>query len=196
MKWWLKCMRNYVNFRGRARRREFWMFALCNTLVCLILLLVFAVSIGVLAYKNVGSGEDATEHLAAYAFVAFGAILLAYVWMLATLLPGLAVRVRRLHDIGLSGKWLLGYYALCMACLHWMSTSTLRFYADGALEGLSEVQSAAALWIVLRPTLLAALLLSAVGSAAMCIGSERGGNRFGTDPKATDAAASGNEITV
>ena len=77
-----------------------------------------------------------------------------------------------------------------------MSTSTLRFYADGALEGLSEVQSAAALWIVLRPTLLAALLLSAVGIAAMCIGSERGGNRFGTDPKATDAAASGNEITV
>lgn len=29
-------MRNYVNFRGRARRREFWMFTLFNTLVYII----------------------------------------------------------------------------------------------------------------------------------------------------------------
>lgn len=54
------------------------------------------------------------------------------------------------------------------------------------MEGLSELQWAAARWIVVRPTLLAIILLSAVGIAAMCIGSQRGRNRYGADPKADD----------
>ena len=52
MKWWLKCMRNYVNFRGRARRREFWMFTLFNTLVYLLLLAVGLVLLGAVIYKS------------------------------------------------------------------------------------------------------------------------------------------------
>lgn len=180
MKWWLKCMRNYVNFRGRARRREFWMFALFNTLVYFILILGSAVLIGALAYKTAGNEGNAT----AYALTIFGAVALFYIWLLATFLPGLAVRVRRLHDIGLSGKWLLGYYALYLVCWQWMSASVLQFSEGGALEGLSGMQTVAVLWIVVRPTVLAMGLLSAVGIAAMCIDSEKGENRYGVDPKA------------
>lgn len=109
MKWWLKCMRNYVNFRGRARRREFWMFTLFNTLVYLLLLAVGLVLLGAVIYKSVAEGGDAAEHATAYTLAVAGSLLLVYGWMLATFLPGLAVRVRRLHDIGLSGKWLVGY---------------------------------------------------------------------------------------
>lgn len=109
MKWWLKCMRNYVNFRGRARRREFWMFTLFNTLVYLLLLAVGLVLLGAVIYKSVAEGGDAAEHATAYTLAVAGLLLLVYGWMLATFLPGLAVRVRRLHDIGLSGKWLVGY---------------------------------------------------------------------------------------
>ena len=105
-------MRNYVNFRGRARRREFWMFTLFNTLVYLLLLAGGLVLLGAVIYKSGAEGGDAAEHATAYTLAVAGLLLLVYGWMLATFLPGLAVRVRRLHDIGLSGKWLLGCYAL------------------------------------------------------------------------------------
>ncbi len=186
MKGWLKCMRNYVNFRGRARRREFWTFTFFNALVYCILLLGCCLSVGVPAFRMDGGAVDAMESLTAYIWVICGFVVLFYLWMLATFLPGLAVRVRRLHDIGLSGKWLLGYYAFYLVCLQWMCTSILQFSEGGVLEGLSELQSAAARWIVVRPTLLAIILLSAVGIAAMCIGSQRGENRYGADPKADD----------
>lgn len=106
------------------------------------------------------------------------------------------MRVRRLHDIGLSGKWLLGYYALYWVCFYWMSTSYMQFAEDGALEGLSGQQSAAAIWIVVRPMLLALALLSAAGIAAMCIGSEKGENRYGADPTAEVPAADAGEAGV
>ena len=131
-------MRNYVNFRGRARRREFWMFTLFNTLVYLLLLAVGLVLLGAVIYKSVAEGGDAAEHATAYTLAVAGLLLLVYGWMLATFLPGLAVRVRRLHDIGLSGKL---------------------------------------------------ALLSAAGIAAMCIGSEKGENRYGADPTAEIPAA-------
>ena len=92
-------MRNYVNFRGRARRREFWMFTLFNTLVYLLLLAVGLVLLGAVIYKSVAEGGDAAEHATAYTLAVAGLLLLVYGWMLATFLPGLAVRVRRLHDI-------------------------------------------------------------------------------------------------
>ena len=189
-------MRNYVNFRGRARRREFWMFTLFNTLVYLLLLAVGLVLLGAVIYKSVAEGGDAAEHATAYTLAVAGLLLLVYGWMLATFLPGLAVRVRRLHDIGLSGKWLLGYYALYWVCFYWMSTSYMQFAEDGALEGLSGQQSAAAIWIVVRPMLLALALLSAAGIAAMCIGSEKGENRYGADPTAEIPAANKKTICI
>ena len=88
------------------------MFTLFNTLVYLLLLAVGLVLLGAVIYKSVAEGGDAAEHATAYTLAVAGLLLLVYGWMLATFLPGLAVRVRRLHDIGLSGKWLLGYYAL------------------------------------------------------------------------------------
>lgn len=183
MKWWLKCMRKYVDFRGRARRREFWMFTLFNTLVGGGLLAVGGAAVGLLV-----GGRSADEvNGTTVALTVCGSLLLVYVWMLATFLPGLAVRVRRLHDIGLSGKWLLGYYAFYLVCLQWLAASILRFAESGAAQGASEWQTAAALWIVVRPTVLALAVLAAVGIAAMCIGSEKGPNRYGAGPEAVDA---------
>lgn len=83
----------------------------------------------------------------------------------------------------------MGNYALYWVCFYWMSTSYMQFAEDGALEGLSGQQSAAAIWIVVRPMLLALALLSAAGIAAMCIGSEKGENRYGADPTAEVPAA-------
>jgi uncharacterized membrane protein YhaH (DUF805 family) len=80
MNWYLAVLKNYAGFSGRARRTEYWMFALINTIIYLALM--------VLDYYLKTS-------------------IPALVYALAVLLPSLAVGVRRLHDIGKSGAWLL-----------------------------------------------------------------------------------------
>ena len=83
MSWYLKVMKNYAVFDGRARRKEYWMFILFN--------MIFAfIAIGLdnilgIANENLG----------------YGAIYILY--SLAVFLPSLAVSVRRLHDVGKSG---------------------------------------------------------------------------------------------
>ncbi len=86
MKWWLTCMKKYVVFSGRARRKEYWMFYLFS-MIFLIVAIVLDELLGTFV-------EDSR----------YGVIssLLA----LALILPNLAVMVRRLHDVGKSG-WLL-----------------------------------------------------------------------------------------
>ncbi|MNW25470.1 Inner membrane protein YhaI [compost metagenome] len=81
MQWYLKVLKNYVGFSGRARRTEYWMFTLFNVIASLILTFL----------GNLIGVET----------------LLSGIYSLAVLLPALAVTVRRLHDIGKSGWWIL-----------------------------------------------------------------------------------------
>lgn len=83
MNWYIKAWKQYVDFKGRARRKEYWMFQLFNTIILLIALLLDN-SIG-LTIEN--------ENI--------GAFYLSYA--VAIVLPSLAVTVRRLHDVGKSG---------------------------------------------------------------------------------------------
>lgn len=87
MYWYMKVLRNYVGFSGRARRREYWMFALVNVLVVIGLMLVDMV---------IGAFDPV-----------LGIGLLSGIYSLAVLIPGIAVSVRRLHDRDMSGWWLL-----------------------------------------------------------------------------------------
>lgn len=80
MNWYLKVLKQYADFNGRARRQEYWMFILFN--------LIFSVVASVLD-TVLGT---------------WGAI--AGLYGLAMLIPSLAVGARRLHDIGKSG-WML-----------------------------------------------------------------------------------------
>ncbi|OOE87021.1 DUF805 domain-containing protein [Salinivibrio sharmensis] len=80
MEWYLKVLRNYATFSGRAHRREYWMFFLINFCISLALNIV----------------AEAT-----------GLVLLSIVYSLAVLLATLAVTSRRLHDTGRSAWWLL-----------------------------------------------------------------------------------------
>jgi uncharacterized membrane protein YhaH (DUF805 family) len=84
---------NYANFTGRARRREYWMFTLINTIIVVALELV-AVAGG---YNPSSADVGSISPLAA---VFLG---LAGIYALAVLVPSLAVTVRRLHDAGYSG---------------------------------------------------------------------------------------------
>jgi uncharacterized membrane protein YhaH (DUF805 family) len=81
MEWYLKVIKNYVEFQGRARRKEYWNFLLFSFIVSIVLLIL----------ESVGNLPS----------------VLSGLYSLAILLPSLAVTVRRLHDTGRSAWWLL-----------------------------------------------------------------------------------------
>lgn len=83
-----KCLRMYVDGRGRARRSEYWWWALFSV-----------VAFAVAGFIDVQSGVDATG-------TPTNPVFTGAVW-LGLLAPGISVSARRLHDINLSG-WLAG----------------------------------------------------------------------------------------
>jgi uncharacterized membrane protein YhaH (DUF805 family) len=84
MDWYLKVLKNYAGFSGRARRTEFWMWGLFNLIINAVLVVLGLVT-----------GADTL-------FTG-----LSVVYALAIIIPNLAVAVRRLHDTGRSGWWIL-----------------------------------------------------------------------------------------
>lgn len=90
MNYYIHVLKNYVNFKGRARRKEFWMFNLFSFLV--------SIGLGVIASFS-------------------GITFLSNIYSLAVFLPAIAVGVRRMHDVGKSGWFLLiPIYSLILAC--------------------------------------------------------------------------------
>lgn len=87
--------RKFATFTGRASRSEYWWVALFTALVYLVLSIIAGVLGGL---TSPGNGE------AGPGFVPV-AILLGLFW-LATVIPGIALTVRRLHDVNLAG-WLI-----------------------------------------------------------------------------------------
>ena len=82
---YLGVLSNYVGFRGRATRTEYWMFVLASLIVSIVLGVV-----GNVLGLTIGEGVDAVN-------------ILSLVYGLAVLLPSIAVMDRRFHDRGHSG---------------------------------------------------------------------------------------------
>lgn len=100
--------KNYVNFRGRASRSEYWLSALFYTLV----LTPGAVAIVLLASASLISANNAvtsTDALLSGEFAVVTIITSVFEFLLAAalFLPMLSVTIRRLHDTGRSGWWYL-----------------------------------------------------------------------------------------
>ncbi|MEM5565528.1 DUF805 domain-containing protein [Psychroserpens sp. AS72] len=87
MYWYLQVIRyNYANFSGRARRKEYWMFVLVQ-------LIIVGLAISYASLVDDFLGDQFISSIIALYF-------------LATLVPWLALNVRRLHDIGKSGGYI------------------------------------------------------------------------------------------
>lgn len=93
MNWYLKVLKQYVDFNGRARRKEFWMFYLFNIIISYgIVGITYAMEMPELSFLST--------------FYSFG-----------VLLPLIAVWIRRMHDVGKSGWYcLIPIYNLILAC--------------------------------------------------------------------------------
>ncbi|WP_320823674.1 DUF805 domain-containing protein [Reinekea sp.] len=87
MNWYLNVFRKYSVFKGRSRRKEYWFFFLFNILISIVLGIIDGLT-----------GTFSPES---------GLGLLGVIFMLAVLIPSLAVSIRRLHDTNRSGWWLL-----------------------------------------------------------------------------------------
>lgn len=102
MEWMLLPLRRYAQFSGRSRPKEYWLYTLFLVL-CYIGLAIVEQALGL------GSGNDwaVRNGWSASAGAVHNAGPLMGVFWLATLIPSLAVGVRRLHDTDRSGWWLL-----------------------------------------------------------------------------------------
>ena len=76
MKWYLKALKHYAKFNGRARRKEYWYFCLISFLISVLL-----------------------------GFIPENAGMLRNIYSIGVLIPSVAVTVRRLHDTNRSGWW-------------------------------------------------------------------------------------------
>jgi uncharacterized membrane protein YhaH (DUF805 family) len=83
MNWYLAVLKNYVGFSGRARRKEYWMFALFNAIIFVVLAILAAIT------------------RSPFFWVLYG------IYALAVLIPSLAVAWRRMQDTGRHGLWIL-----------------------------------------------------------------------------------------
>lgn len=81
MHWFVDVLKKYAVFKGRARRREYWMFTLISCVIAIVLMK---------ADEIFGTGE-----------------IIQNVYTVALLLPCITVMVRRLHDTDRSGWWAL-----------------------------------------------------------------------------------------
>lgn len=163
MKWFLKCIRNYVNFSGRARRTEFWYFILFS---CLLLIVAMALDV-----------------------VCFGTPygLFYLVVALFLFLPQLAVSARRLHDTGRTSKWLLwNYLALLVWAVAALVLSGLSAFAGGR-------DASAWFLIVLCGGCVLFFIWEIVFLVWFCLPGTPGENRYGPDPKQPDQEKSAPE---
>ena len=90
MNWYIKVLKNFATFSGRARRKELWIFTLINTIIWVL----FIGADGVLA-----------------SFYPFNALIelgiLGGIYLIITIIPITALYIRRLHDTDRSGWWIL-----------------------------------------------------------------------------------------
>jgi len=87
IEWYKKVVfENYANFEGRARRKEYWMFFLANIIISFVLGFIMGLI---------------------FAFISPSLAPLANIYSLAVFVPSIAVAIRRMHDIGKSGWYIL-----------------------------------------------------------------------------------------
>jgi len=104
MEWYLKVMRdNYANFSGRARRREYWMYVLVQSIIMIGLMILDSV-LG-LDFELQG--------------ISLGYGYLYLIGLIVHFIPSLAVLVRRLHDVGKSG-WFYFIFLIPIIGIIWL----------------------------------------------------------------------------
>ncbi|MBP2158665.1 MULTISPECIES: DUF805 domain-containing protein [Asticcacaulis] len=166
----------YVDFNGRARRSEYWLFFLFQFLVSIALGLVGAIA-------GLKAPMEAATNL----------------FSLAMFLPTLAVSVRRFHDINRTGWWVIFPLAVLIVALIiyfvFNGTAFIAAMKDIDMQAIKAEDETAIMdmFTALAPMFLwvwlPAWLASVVTFVFHVTDGTRGANRFGSDPKGASADA-------
>jgi uncharacterized membrane protein YhaH (DUF805 family) len=87
MDYYLKALKNYAVLTGRSRRKEYWLFVLFN--------MIFSFLVGIVD-GFAGTFDEASQ-----------TGIFSSIYALAVIIPSIAVAVRRMHDVGKSGWYIL-----------------------------------------------------------------------------------------
>ena len=160
-------IRKYAEFRGRATRAEFWWWELG------VLIAGFALGSVDASIASFGGGNAYSP--------------LGVVFGLATFLPSLAVSVRRLHDIGKSGWWLVGFCAA--GIFGWIPIAAGLTVAaiNGLFDSVWSAATIVPLLLGIGIALVSWLVLVVWYVLWLVRQGQTGHNRFGPDPRALDA---------
>jgi uncharacterized membrane protein YhaH (DUF805 family) len=99
MNWYLEVLKKYAVFDGRARRKEYWFFILFNILISVVLGSIDRFTGNIFVDTDLGQ----------FGGGAYAGILGTFssIYALGVMIPSIAVSVRRLHDTGRTGWWVL-----------------------------------------------------------------------------------------
>ncbi|ESQ77503.1 DUF805 domain-containing protein [Asticcacaulis sp. YBE204] len=164
----LRPFARYADFKGRARRLEYFMFGLFQLIVYIVLIvfLMLSVTSGKIGTAAVG-GLISTVGI--FAFAA------------ACIIPNYALVFRRLHDSGRSGWWIL-LLAPCVLSVFSSWEGVMLLAQSARYQGAPDP---AALGHLMRGSMwgFVGTITQIVLFVFMCWPGNRGANRFGDDPK-------------
>ena len=149
--WAKRPIQKYADFSGRAPRAEYWWYVLATIVAYVVLMMVERLL-----------GLDALVG-------PYG--LLTFVLMLALLVPGLAVGIRRLHDTNRSGWWMLLMLPYLLFTILAVGAA-----ASGSLTGLGAAGIVGFIGLICAIVLLVFMILPGT----------RGPNKYGPDPYGAD----------
>lgn len=105
---------NYAVFKGRASRSEFWWFFLFTFIVQTIVQIPYQIGLSQIEGANMFWGTNPSGEMNSLLVIG-GALML--IWLAITIVPTIAVTVRRLHDIDRSGWW---WWLNIVCCIGWI----------------------------------------------------------------------------
>lgn len=99
MEWMLMPYRRYADFSGRSQRKEYWMFYLFTVIVYFVASIIMSAGAPTI--------DPATGQLTGGGGAMMVGMAILGIFWLVTIIPAIAVSIRRMHDQDRSGWWIL-----------------------------------------------------------------------------------------
>ncbi len=181
-------LRKSFVIKGRAPRIEYWSFVLFSTIIVYVFMTVLqivAVSMlptDALTALDTPGAENMPEELPVGAIaVLFILGIVHFLLNLAVMVPQITVTVRRLHDVGRSGKWLLGYFVLVVL---WVASLIAMVASMAPYEATADTPDIAMSFPIIFIVMLLITLASCLYIFILTVlDSQRGPNKYGPSPK-------------
>lgn len=166
------------DFKGRSRRKEYWVPIFTESILFTFAFFVFITFILVItAAVAADSTQDKDTAIGIFALFGITGVLFVTLIGLVILIPNLSLFVRRLHDVGRSGKWVLIFYVLPIVLA----------YLNMGLRYVLETQNLVVLSLILQGIIVMTNLVIAIWGIVWCAqDSQPGPNQWGPNPKAID----------